>query len=150
MRLHVCERMINAKYDPKRSYFIFNLILSLLKPGLNKLANHLKMSLCFLYRLTVGQLKEKTLTKKASLLGVKGTPFLFQKENLTRHYLHSSMLYFQYLKILGQLSGVRSCALLRWPGVHQFRSRAWTVTPLFKPCCGGISHTKIEEDWHRY
>ena len=34
------------------------------------------------------------------------------------------------------------------PGVHGFRSQAQTYTLLIGPCCGGIPHAKIEEDWH--
>ena len=34
------------------------------------------------------------------------------------------------------------CALFQWPRVHGFGSQAWTYTPLLKPCCGVILHTK--------
>ena len=30
---------------------------------------------------------------------------------------------------------------LQWPGVHGFRSQAWTYTLLIGPCCGSIPHT---------
>ena len=35
-----------------------------------------------------------------------------------------------------------SCAPLRWPRVHWFRSQVLTYTPHIKPCCGSIPHTK--------
>ena len=35
-----------------------------------------------------------------------------------------------------------SHALLQQPGVNWFGSWAQTYTPLIKPCCGGVPHTK--------
>ena len=53
-----------CKCNTKRSYLISNWILSLLKSGLNHLVSHLRMSLCVICRLTMGQLsKEKTFKK---------------------------------------------------------------------------------------
>ena len=35
-----------------------------------------------------------------------------------------------------------SCAPLWWPRVRRFGSWAWTYTPLIRPCCVSIPHTK--------
>ena len=47
-------------------------------------------------------------------------------------------------------SVLSSHAQFWWSRVRGFRSQAWTYTPLIKPCCGSIPHTKIEENWHKF
>ena len=42
-----------------------------------------------------------------------------------------------------------SRALLQWPGIHGFRSWAWTYALLIKPCCGGIPHRRTRMTYNQ-
>ena len=86
-----------CKCNTKRSYLISNWILSLLKSGLNHLVSHLRMSLCVICRLTMGQLsKEKTFKKIFWLLFHYSCPH-FSPITLPcptfPHFLHSILSY---------------------------------------------------------
>ena len=69
----------------------------------------------------------------------------FQATEMTFTSMQSSLkLNNQGASLLAQWLSL--CALLKQPRVCRFRSQAQTYTPLLKPCCGSVPHTKY---YHR-
>ena len=67
--------------------------------------------------------------------------------NTKRHDQKGCLIPLDMLKMchLGAslVAGWLSSRTLLWqPRIRRFRSWAWTYTPLLKPCCGSIPHTK--------